>query len=123
MKVLFIAIMTLASVALAEPLSTEPLGSGEAITRTGRYVTVTLFPGNPIKIFVAGKERLRLNLSDLKLEVSSLPNQQERLEVNRDGNYFVVKNSESLPEMKMLEVRTTLKRKKSETFKFRLNKP
>ena len=98
-------------------------GDAESIMKTGRYVTVTLFLGTPMRIYVAGKERAKLDLSNLRLEVSQYQGGAETLEINRDGNYYVVKNSEPTQDLKMIEVKTVIPKKKTETFRFRLKKP
>ena len=100
----------------------------ETVIKDGRYFTVTLFLGHPMRIFVAGKERAKLDLSKLKLEVNRVPaDGSEKLEVNRDGNYYVIKDTGPLSlsgagTVKTIEVKTTLP-KKSETFQFKLKKP
>lgn len=95
--------------------------SAEQLQREGRYVNVTLQMGDPLRIFVAGKERARLSVADMKMEIKTTNNNGwEEIRLNKYGNYYAATvNSEKAPSG-VLEVRTTLKNKKSESFKFNL---
>jgi hypothetical protein len=121
-KILFIQIMIFSLNLRGE--SQSPYTSEERFVREGRYVTVTLLMGDPIKIFVSGKEALRLSRANLKIEFRS---KNERgwneLKLNSSGNYYEIESrgapQESGP---ALEVKTTLKNKKSEVFNFKIPK-
>jgi hypothetical protein len=106
--------------ALAHAGTVDP--ESEVFVQKGRYVTVTLMAGNPIKIFVAGKERAALSDSELKLEASS---GNEQLKLSRSGEYYVIdKPPEFSSTPRIIEVRTRLNRtKKSENFRFKLGNP
>jgi hypothetical protein len=121
MKFLFALFLIIGGPVLAEPAGV--LTADETFQREGRYTKVTIMMGDPIKIFVAGKERMRIGASDLKLEVRKPAQAQwEELKLNESGNYYSVKNpaEEGVPQL--LEVRTTLmKKKKSETFSVPVN--
>jgi hypothetical protein len=94
----------------------------EVFVQKGKYVTVTLMMGNPVKIFVAGKQRATFDLDDLKLEAKS---GHEELELSKSGEYYVVKKpAAGFDQSGIIEVRTKLKKtKKAENFKFNVNKP
>lgn len=49
----------------------SPYTGAEQFSRDGRDVKIILQFGNPIKIFVSGKERLRLDTSQVKGGISS----------------------------------------------------
>lgn len=95
----------------------------EVLVQKGRYVTVTVMRGNPVKIFVANKQRVTIDNNAITLEATS---GSAPLKLSRSGEYYVI---DQTPEVissppQMIEVRTRLnKTKKSETFKFNLGKP
>jgi hypothetical protein len=96
------------------------LTGAERLSKEGRYIKITVLFGNPAKIFVGEKERLRIDLSNLKMEVrSDKGDPWQQLKINEYGNYYTVdlpKGEDSSPS---LEVRTTLNNKKTESFKFK----
>lgn len=95
--------------------------SAEQLQREGRYVNVTVQMGNPLKIFVAGKERARLSPGDMKMEIKTLDRSNwEELKLNKYGNYYSATVESERAPGGVLEVRTTLKDKKQESFKFNL---
>jgi len=95
--------------------------SAEQLQREGRYVNVTLQMGNPLKIFVAGKERARVSTDSMKMEIKTLnKNGWEELKLNKYGNYYSADVASDQAPGGVLEVRTTLKNKKRESFKFNL---
>jgi len=95
--------------------------AAEQLQKQGRYVNVTLQMGNPLKIFVAGKERARLSLSDVKMEIKTISNSGwQEIQLNKYGNYYSASVGADQTAGGTLEVRTTLKNKKSESFKFNI---
>lgn len=95
--------------------------SAEQLQREGRYVNVTVQMGNPLKIFVAGKERARISTDNMKMEIKTLnKNGWEELKLNKFGNYYSADVATEQAPGGLLEVRTTLKNKKRESFKFNL---
>ena len=114
---LLILLLSLGGTLQAGTVDTE----AEVLVQKGRYVTVTVMPGNPVKIFVAGKERAQIDMDDLTLEASY---GQEKLRLSKSGDYYVVdKPAQPMIGPQVMEVRTTSKKKKnSENFKFNINK-
>lgn len=62
--ILILISLTVIDWALAQSAYT----ASERFNREGRYVKITLLMGNPVKIFVSGKEQARLDLSKFKME-------------------------------------------------------
>lgn len=115
MKIL-IVLFSLAAALVRAQTGSPTMSAEETFQREGRFTTITVMLGNPIKIFVAGKERARLDTKQLKLEVRpSSATEWEELKFNSYGNYYSVKNPAIGSEPKLLEVRATIK-KKSETY-------
>lgn len=114
----FLFISLFCTTVLAQRIET----AADQLQREGRYVNVTLQLGDPIKIFISGKERARFSLADLKLEIKTLSNDGwEEIRINKYGNYYSIGASQDKTPSGILEVRTTLKNKKTESFKFKLN--
>lgn len=87
----------------------------------GRLVTITLTLGNPVKIFITGKEEARLNLNNLKLKIRRLdPYPAEELRFNKMGNLYTVAMPATSKDLNLLEVTATIKNE-SESFQFRLD--
>lgn len=96
------------------------LTATESLEREGRYVNMTVKLGNPLRIYVAGKEKMRIGSSDLKLELRQAQSGDwEELKMNSYGNYYSVSHSFKNEEPKAIEVRATVK-KQSEVFKIKL---
>lgn len=89
--------------------------------KEGQLVTVQLSKGNPIKIFVLGREEAKVDLKHLKVVVRRLkPYPGQILKINQMGNYYEIADPQSLKSIHEIEVVTHLKDKK-ETFQFKLN--
>ncbi len=87
----------------------------------GRLVTVSLTLGNPLKIFVTGKEEARFNLSNLKLKIRRLdPYPSEELVFDKTGRYYTVRIPQNGKSLNVLEITATVK-DESESFQFKLN--
>lgn len=98
----------------------SPYTSAEQFSRDGRDVKITLLFGNPIKIFVSGKEKLRFDTSKLKVEFRpKVGGAWQELKINEAGNYYAVESTDADSTSKSMEVKTTVKNKKSEVFKFK----
>ncbi|MEK6628750.1 MAG: hypothetical protein AABY53_09000 [Bdellovibrionota bacterium] len=99
----------------------SPYTAEEQFVREGRYVKITMLMGNPIKIFISGKEALRLDTSSLKIEFRPAKAKQwNELKINKSGNYYEVESqSDYQMSGNALEVKTTLKNKGSEVFEFK----
>lgn len=90
------------------------------IHHEGQILSVTISRGNPIRIFVIGKEEAQLNLKDVSLTLRRLkPYPGKVLKVDRYGGYFEVKNQSDFNQSTELEVSTRLKGQK-ESFKVQL---
>ncbi|WP_409479879.1 hypothetical protein [Pseudobdellovibrio sp. HCB154] len=107
----------------ADQRSEDPeRSSAEVMMKEGRLMSVSLTLGNPIRIFVTGREEAKLDLSKMKLTVRRLhPYPQQELKVNKDGNFYIVVNrdlqSNALQELEV----TTSVYKASESFNFKIN--
>lgn len=119
-KLLFIQLLVFALNSNGENQS--PYTAEEQFVREGRDVKITMLMGNPIKIFVSGKEALRLNTSSLKMEFRPAKGRTwHELKLNNSGNYYEVESRREYQELgNALEVKTTFKNKKSEVFKFKI---
>lgn len=119
----FWGLLILARVIQADQRSEDPLqSSAETQQKQGRLMTVSVTLGNPVRIFVTGREELKLDLSKMKLTVRRLhPYPQQELKVNREGNFYTVINREAETHpFQELEVTTSIY-KTSETFKFKMD--
>lgn len=119
----FFGLVIWGNVILADQRSEDPLQSNvETMQKQGRLMTVSLTVGNPIRIFVTGREEAKLDLSKMKLTVRRLhPYPQQELKVNRDGSFYTVINREAETHpFRELEVTTSIY-KTSETFKFKID--
>lgn len=88
------------------------------LKKQGQLVTVRLVPGEPLRIFVVGREEAKINLSDLKVTVKRLkPYPGKTLAVDRYQNYFAVAEPIDRNQPTDLEVTTNLKGK-SEVLNF-----
>ncbi len=85
----------------------------------GQLFSIRIVRGEPVKIFVVGREEASLDLSQLKLVVRRLrPTPAANLKVTAGANYFTI--SEKINQSTDLEVQTQIK-DKTETFKFKLD--
>ncbi len=118
-KLLIISMLVFAFNSQGENQS--PYTAEEQFVREGRYVKLTLLMGNPIKIFVSDKEALRFNTSSLKIEFRPAKAKKwHELKINKSGNYYEIEgHDENQVAGSALEVKTTLKNKGSEVFKFK----
>lgn len=92
------------------------------LKQEGQLVTVQIAIGEPIRIFVVGKEEAKINLNDMKLTVRRLnPYPGKILNVTKSGDYFSVSEPTPTDHPTELEIKTKIKNKKEETFHFKLN--
>lgn len=95
----------------------------DKLRKEGRLISVHISMGNPIRIFVVGKEEAQIDVSKLNLVVKRLkPYPGKVLSVDRFDHYFVVNNPEEFKDATHLEITADVKGKK-ETLNFNLNKP
>lgn len=117
----FIIVLLVPFVVLAQSFSDDP--NVNVMRRQGQLVSVELVIGEPLKIFVVGREEAKIDLSDLILTVRRLkPYPGKVLRLDKTNNYFTV--SEPLDAKKPLDLEVTTKVKgKSETLHFNIGTP
>lgn len=90
------------------------------IKKEGQLVSVRIVIGEPVRIFVVGKEEAKLDWSDLKLTVRRLkPYPGKILSTNQKNGYFVISEPIDLQKGTDLEVTTKIK-DKTETLHFKI---
>jgi hypothetical protein len=90
----------------------------EKIVQNGSLVSITLEMGEPIKIFVVGREEAKLDLKRLKLTVRRLsPLPVESVATQFNGSYFSFVEAFRATDSIKLEVKTRVQGK-DETFQF-----
>lgn len=123
MKTILITLFFVFSlVCKAEEFSSEKSGQTylQKQMQEGRLINVTLTLGNPLKIFVTGKEEAQLNLKNLKLRIRRLdPYAGEELIFNKEGQFYTVKLPVT-PKLDGIEVITSLNNQ-TESFHFKIN--
>jgi hypothetical protein len=63
------------------------------IKQEGQLVTVRIVRGEPLRIFVLGREEAKVNMSDLAVTVRRLkPYPGKILSLTKDGNFYTVKD-------------------------------
>lgn len=88
--------------------------------KEGQLVTLQISRGNPIRIFVVGKEEVKIDPSTMSLTVRRLnPYPAKLLSVDKFNNYFVVSDSEEFKKSKEIEITTDVKGT-AETFRFEI---
>jgi hypothetical protein len=86
----------------------------------GQLVSVRIVKGEPVRIFVVGREEAKLDMSSLKLTVRRIhPYPGKVLSINRKNDYFVISEPIDFQKTTDLEVTTKVK-DKSETLQFKL---
>lgn len=97
-----------------------PTSSVDQFRKEGQLVTIQISRGNPVRIFVVGREEAKLDPSRLQLTVRRIkPYPGKILQVDQFNNYFVIPDSQEFQKAKELEITTTVQNKK-ETFHFDL---
>lgn len=90
------------------------------IRHEGQILSVTIYRGSPVRIFVLGKEEAQINLKEVSLTIRRLkPYPGKVLKLDRYGGYFEVKNPAEFNQASVVEVSTRLHGKK-ESFKVQL---
>lgn len=96
--------------------------SADQWRKEGQFLSIQLSRGNPLRIFVVGKEEAKLDISTLNLTVRRLkPYPGKVLNVNKFDHYFEIADSSELKQAKEIEIMANVK-DKSETFHFKLKK-
>ena len=120
MKIIFIVLLIL--VIQHQVNGGDVQTESEILVQKGRYVTVSVLRGNPVRIFVANKQRAAISNDKITLEASS---QNAPLKLSRSGEYYVVEQPPEWDQapIQVIEVRTRMgKPETSESFKFNLKK-
>ncbi len=87
--------------------------NSDVLKHQGKLVSVQLVMGEPVRIFVVGREEAKLDLADLKLTVRRLkPYPGKVLVTDQLSNYFAISDSAGLKGATDLEVTTEIKNKK-----------
>ncbi len=88
--------------------------------KEGQLLTIQISRGNPLRIFVVGKEEAKLDLSSLNLTIRRLkPYPGKVFALDKYDHYFVVPDSSELKQAKEIEIMASVK-DKNETFHFKL---
>lgn len=91
------------------------------LKQEGHLVSIRIVRGEPVRIFVVGKEEAKLDLSRLKLTVRRIkPYPGKILRTSLDNNYFIISDPIDLQKTTDLEVTTEIKNQ-SETLRFKLD--
>jgi hypothetical protein len=118
-KAIFITLL-FSFVAKGSPLNPES-ANNEILRQNGNLVSVQLVLGEPVRIFVVGKEEAKLDLSKLKLTVRRItPYPSKEYSLDRTGDFFVITEPIDLKKPIDLEITTKVK-EESETLRFNLN--
>lgn len=118
----FISLLIIPLLASAQTYVGDPTQSlPYTVRQEGRLLSLRLILGEPVKLFVIGKEEAKLDLSTLKLTVRRLkPYPEKFLSLNKYGDYYEIEKPTLKGEKSEIEVVTNLKGKK-ETFHFRVS--
>jgi len=93
------------------------------LKQQGQFLTLQIKLGEPMRIFVLGREEAKMDLNELELTVRRLnPYPGKVLSVTREGDFFSVPESSELSNGGDLEIKTRVKNKNEETFLFKLDK-
>lgn len=118
---LFITLFAPLLVSAQTPLDNSTQLHSTMLNQQGQLVSVRLVLGEPIRIFVVGKEEAKLDLSKLKLTVRRLkPYPGKVLSLDQNvGGYFTISEPVNLKEPTDLDVTTKIK-DQTETLHFKL---
>lgn len=90
------------------------------IFKQGQLLSLRISRGDPIRIFVVGREEAQINLKDVSLKIRRLkPYPGKILKLNRYGEYFEVEDKAQFNKASEIEISADL-RGKSESFKIKL---
>jgi hypothetical protein len=91
------------------------------LKQEGQMLSIRIVPGEPLKIFVLGREEAKADLTNLKLTIRRMkPYPAKTLSLSKSGDYFIV-NEKNLKGPLELEVNATVKEEKAEKFYFNLD--
>ncbi len=90
------------------------------LKQEGQLVSIRIVKGEPLRIFVIGKEEAKLDLSSLELTVRRLkPYPGRTLTTSLQDGYFIISEPSDLKETTDIAVTTKIKNK-SETLRFKI---
>lgn len=114
-----VTLPTIPSFAQTAPVASMRAES-DSIRQQGQLVSIQLILGEPVRIFVVGREEAKIDLNDLSLTVRRLkPYPGKILSVDRYDNYFAISEPVDLKKLTVLEVTTRVKNK-SEALQFKI---
>tara|TARA_B110001454_G_C12723220_1_gene435928 strand:- start:11812 stop:12204 length:393 start_codon:yes stop_codon:yes gene_type:complete len=88
--------------------------------KEGQFLTVHLSLGNPIRVFIVGKEEAKIDVSKLDITIRRLnPYPGKLLKLDRYDNYVVVNDLGEMQKDAELEIKLK-SNDKTENFKFKL---
>lgn len=120
----FIIAILLPLVASGQSFVDDPNHPNSTVMRRqGQLVSVEVVVGEPLRIYVVGREEAKLDFSNLTLTVRRLkPYPGKVLSLDKFNNYFTVSEPVDLKKPMDLEVTTKVKGK-SETLNFKIDNP
>src|SRR5690348_16426609 len=87
---LFIAFLIISIQTFAQNINVSNNSHLPELSQQGHLVSIQITRGNPIKIFVVGREEARLDLTKLELVVWRLSPERQKLHIEKEGNYFTL---------------------------------
>lgn len=92
----------------------------DQIKQEGQFFSIHITKGDPVRIFIIGKEEAKLDLEKLTITVRRLkPYPEKILTVDRHNNFFQINDRKEFNKTTDLEV-TTKVENKDEIFKFKI---
>ncbi len=121
-KLQLVSILIALVAIVVEASAFDPGRPENMINQEGQLLSIRISKGDPIRIFVVGREEAQLNLSDVSLTIRRLkPYPGKILKLDRQGNFFEVKDQKLFQQSTELEISASIKGKK-ESFKVDLEK-
>lgn len=115
-----IAILCLASFANGQYAGEPSDPQSEILKREGKILSINLTKGQPLRIFILGKEEAKFDVKDFELTVRRIkPYPAKKLQVDSQGNYFVVDELTQNAEEREVEIKARLK-EKTETIRLKI---
>ncbi len=120
--VLHILFLVVCSTAMSFPDDPADTPKYLDYSKQGNLVSVRIVMGEPIRIFVVGREEAKLDLSKLKLKVRRLdPYPGKILKMNQSTGFYTISEPIDLKQPLNLEVTADIN-DKSETLRFNIKK-
>jgi hypothetical protein len=90
------------------------------LKQEGQLVSIQIVIGEPLRIFVVGREEAKFDFSELKLTVKRInPYPGKMLSLTKNGDYYAISESLNFKYPTDLEIKTVVKNKE-ETFHFKI---